>query len=79
MMGDIIKHRQHHQANTAQHGENEWPMSAVFVDISLVLDVLVKREIQEKHRGYASSDKQWLQFLSCNIRNESVYFFLFFF
>lgn len=54
-------------------------MSAVFVDISLVLDVLVKREIQEKHRGYASSDKQWLQFLSCNIRNESVYFFFIFF
>ena len=71
-MGDIVKHRQHDQAQTAQHGEKEGPMGAVFVDISLVLDVLVEREIEKKHCGNAASDEQWLEFLSCNIRNESV-------
>ena len=49
-------------------------MSAVFVDISLVLDVLVEREIEKKHCGYASSNEQWLQLLSCNIRDESARF-----
>ena len=53
-------------------------MSAVFVDISLVLDVLVEREIEKQHGGYAAGDEQWLQFLGCNIRNESVRFFFFF-
>lgn len=45
-------------------------MCTHFVDISLVLDILIKREIQKEHCCDASSDKQRLQFLGCNIRNE---------
>lgn len=45
-------------------------MCAQTVDISLVLDILIEREIQKEYCCNTSNYKQWLQFLGSNIRNE---------
>lgn len=47
VVSDVIENRQHHQACAADDCEKERAMRAKFVDVSLGLDELIEREVEE--------------------------------